>query len=91
MREATTASSTVFRPDFSRMFTPKEKYKFSCPEGRLTISNGRIRLDPTFTSTNIASAMQVSTEIVGCARNAWMVGRALSLASLNQIMSTQTS
>ena len=48
MREATTASSTVFRPDFSRMFTPKEKDKFSCPEGRLTISNGRIRLDPTF-------------------------------------------
>ena len=44
-----------------------------------------------FTSTNIASAIQVSTVIVGCARNAWMVGRALSLTSLNQMMSTQTT
>ena len=48
MQEATTASSTVFRPDFSRMFTPTEEDNFTCPEGRLTISNGRIRLDPTF-------------------------------------------
>ena len=48
MREATRASSTVFRPDFSRMFTPTEGDNFTCPEGRLTISNGRIRLDPTF-------------------------------------------
>lgn len=48
MKEATTASSTVFRPDFSRMFTPTEEDNFTCPEGRLTISNGRIRLDPTF-------------------------------------------
>ena len=48
MREATTASSSVFRPDFSRMFKPKEEDNFTCPEGRFTISNGRIRLDPTF-------------------------------------------
>ena len=48
MQEATTASSTVFRPDFSRMFTPPQEDNFTCPEGRLTISNGRIRLDPTF-------------------------------------------
>ena len=48
MQEATTASSTVFRPDFSRMFKPRENDKFTCPEGRLTLSNGRIRLDPTF-------------------------------------------
>lgn len=48
MQEATTASSTVFRPDFSRMFTPTEEDNFTCPEGRLTISNGRIRLDPKF-------------------------------------------
>ena len=48
MQEGTTASSTVFRPDFSRMFTPTEEDNFTCPEGRLTISNGRIRLDPTF-------------------------------------------
>ena len=86
MREATTASSTVFRPDFSRMFTPKEKDKFSCPEAMAVFV-----WIQHFTSTNIASAIQVSTEIEGCARNAWMVGRALSLASLNQIMSTQTS
>ena len=48
MREATRASSTVFRPDFSRMFRPTEEDNFTCPEGRLTINNGRIRLDPTF-------------------------------------------
>ena len=48
MRETTKASSIVFRPDFSRMFTPTEGDNFTCPEGRLTISNGRIRLDPTF-------------------------------------------
>ena len=48
MREATRASSIVFRPDFSRMFTPTKEDNFTCPEGRLTISNGRIRLDPTF-------------------------------------------
>ena len=48
MREATTASSTVFCPDFSRMFKPTKNDNFTCPEGRLTISNGRIRLDPTF-------------------------------------------
>ena len=48
MREATRAPSTVFRPDFSRMFRPTEEDSFSCPEGRLTISNGRICLDPTF-------------------------------------------
>ena len=48
MREATRASSIVFRPDFSRMFTPTEEDNFTCPAGRLTVSNGRIRLDPTF-------------------------------------------
>jgi len=48
MREATRASSLVFRPDFSRMFRPPQADNFTCPEGRLTISNGRIRLDPTF-------------------------------------------
>ena len=48
MREATKASSIVFRPDFSRMFTPTKEDNFTCPEGRLTISNDRIRLDPTF-------------------------------------------
>ena len=48
MREATRASSMVFRPDFTRMFTPTDGNNFTCPEGRLTINNGRIRLDPTF-------------------------------------------
>ena len=48
MREVTRASSTAFRPDFSRMFTPTEEDNFTCPEGRFSISNGRIRLDPTF-------------------------------------------
>ena len=48
MREATTASSTVFPLDFSGMFPPTEEDNFPCPDGRLTISNGRIRPDPTF-------------------------------------------
>ena len=48
MREASSASSNAFRPDFSRMIRPPHTDNFTCPEGRLTFNNGRIRLDPTF-------------------------------------------
>ncbi|KAL9987492.1 hypothetical protein ACROYT_G001809 [Oculina patagonica] len=48
MREGATRSSSVFRPDFARMFRPPRGDNFTCPEGRLTFNNGRIRLDPTF-------------------------------------------
>ena len=47
MRDETSASSNVFNPDFLRMIRlPQEN--FTCPEGRLTFTNGRIRVDPTF-------------------------------------------
>ncbi|KAJ7389322.1 hypothetical protein OS493_032176 [Desmophyllum pertusum] len=48
MRKRTTATSGVFRPDFSRMVRPPQGDNFTCPEGRLTFNNGCIRLDPTF-------------------------------------------
>ncbi|KAL9987500.1 hypothetical protein ACROYT_G001820 [Oculina patagonica] len=48
MRKGTKASSNVFRPDFLRMVRPPGAENFTCPEGRLTFNNGRIRLDPAF-------------------------------------------
>ena len=48
MRKGTSISSNVFKPDFSRMVRPLPEDNFTCPEGRLTFNNGRIRLDPTF-------------------------------------------
>ena len=48
MRDGTSASSKVFTPDFLRMVKPPLSRNFTCPEGRLTFNNGRIRLDPTF-------------------------------------------
>ncbi|KAJ7389319.1 hypothetical protein OS493_032173 [Desmophyllum pertusum] len=48
MRQGTSASSNVFSPDVSKMVRPPEGDNFTCPEGRLTFNNGRIRLDPTF-------------------------------------------
>ena len=48
MRDVTSASSNVFNPDFLRMTRPPQADNFTCPEGRLTFNNGRIRLDPTF-------------------------------------------
>ena len=48
MRKGTKATSNVFHPDFSRMIRPPQADNFTCPEGRLTFNNGRIRLDPTF-------------------------------------------
>ncbi|KAL9987503.1 hypothetical protein ACROYT_G001825 [Oculina patagonica] len=48
MRKGTSISSNVFRPDFLRMTRPHEGDKFTCPQGRLTFNNGRVRLDPTF-------------------------------------------
>ena len=48
MREGNDAPSNVFYPDFSTMFRTPETNNFTCPEGRLTFNNGRIRLDPTF-------------------------------------------
>ncbi|KAL9987501.1 hypothetical protein ACROYT_G001822 [Oculina patagonica] len=48
MRKGTRASSNVFRPDFLRMVRPPGSKNFTCPEGRLTFNNGRIRLDPAF-------------------------------------------
>ncbi|XP_078352237.1 uncharacterized protein LOC144636906 [Oculina patagonica] len=48
LRKRASASSSVFRPDFTRMVRPPRAENFSCPEGRLTFNNGRIRLDPTF-------------------------------------------
>ena len=48
MRKGTGISSYAFRPDFSRMIRPPQADNFTCPEGRLTFNNGRIRLDPTF-------------------------------------------
>ena len=47
MRDETSASSNVFNPDFLRMIRPPEE-NFTCPEGRLTFTNGRIRVDPKF-------------------------------------------
>ena len=48
MRDGTSASSNVFTPDFSTMMKPSQADNFTCPEGRLTFNNGRVRLDPTF-------------------------------------------
>ncbi|XP_068742524.1 putative leucine-rich repeat-containing protein DDB_G0281931 [Montipora capricornis] len=48
MRVGTSASSNVFKPDFLTMFKPPQAVNYTCPEGRLTFNNGRIRLDPTF-------------------------------------------
>ena len=48
MRDGTSTSSYAFRPDFSRMVRPPQADNFTCPEGRLTFNNGRIRLDPIF-------------------------------------------
>lgn len=48
MRDGTSASSNVFNPDFLTMIKPSQADNFTCPEGRLTFNNGRIRLDPTF-------------------------------------------
>ncbi|KAJ7389320.1 hypothetical protein OS493_032174 [Desmophyllum pertusum] len=48
MRKGTSASTNVFCPDFSKMMRPPGGDNFTCPEGRLTFNNGRIRLDPTF-------------------------------------------
>ncbi|XP_068716350.1 putative leucine-rich repeat-containing protein DDB_G0281931 [Montipora foliosa] len=48
MRVGTSASSNVFKPDFFTMFKPPQAVNYTCPEGRLTFNNGRIRLDPTF-------------------------------------------
>ena len=48
MREGTGTSTNVFNPDFSRMIRPPQADNFTCPEGRLTFNNGRIRIDPTF-------------------------------------------
>lgn len=47
-RQRTVASSSAFRPDFSRMVRPPQAENFTCPEGRLTINNGRLLLDPKF-------------------------------------------
>ena len=48
MRDGISASSNVFSPDFLTMIKPPQADNFTCPEGRLTFNNGRIRLDPTF-------------------------------------------
>ena len=48
MRDGTSTSSYAFRPDVSRMVRPPQADNFTCPEGRLTFNNGRIRLDPIF-------------------------------------------
>ena len=48
MRDNNGASSNAFQPDFSRIIAPPQAENFTCPEGRLTFNNGRIRLDPTF-------------------------------------------
>ena len=48
MRKGTGATSNAFTPDFLRMIRPPQADNFTCPEGRLTFNNGRIRLDPTF-------------------------------------------
>ncbi|KAJ7382426.1 hypothetical protein OS493_035075 [Desmophyllum pertusum] len=48
MRRGKSISSNVCHPDFSRMVRPPHIDNFTCPEGRLTFNNGRIRLDPTF-------------------------------------------
>ena len=48
MRKGTGKSSNVFRPDFLRMVRPPEGDNFTCPQGKLTFNNGRIRLDPAF-------------------------------------------
>ena len=48
MRKGNGISSNIFRPDFLRMIRPPKAINFTCPEGRLTFNNGRIRLDPTF-------------------------------------------
>ena len=48
MRDNNGGSSSAFQPDFSRMIAPPQAENFTCPEGRLTFNNGRIRLDPTF-------------------------------------------
>ena len=48
MREGNSVSNNAFRPDFSRMVRPPKGNNFTCPEGRLTFNNGRIRLDPIF-------------------------------------------
>ena len=48
MRDENDATSNAFQPDFSRMIKPPEAENFTCPEGRITFNNGRVRLDPTF-------------------------------------------
>ena len=48
MRKGTSIKANFFRPDFLRMIRPPGAENFTCPEGRLTFNNGRVRLDPTF-------------------------------------------
>ena len=48
MRKGTSRSADFFRPDFLRMTRPPEGQNFTCPQGRLSFNNGRIRMDPTF-------------------------------------------
>ncbi|KAL9965493.1 hypothetical protein ACROYT_G029299 [Oculina patagonica] len=48
MLKGISISSNLFLPDFLRMTRPPEGNNFTCPQGRLTFNNGRIRLDPTF-------------------------------------------
>ncbi|KAL9965498.1 hypothetical protein ACROYT_G029304 [Oculina patagonica] len=48
MRKGISISSNLFLPDFLRMTRPPEGNNFTCPQGRLTFNNGRIRVDPTF-------------------------------------------
>ena len=48
MRKGTSILANTFQPDFSRMIRPHQGDHYTCPEGRFTFNNGRIRLDPTF-------------------------------------------
>lgn len=48
MKQGIRKSENVLRPDFSRMTRPPVAVNFSCPEGKLTFNNGRVRLDSSF-------------------------------------------
>lgn len=48
MKQGDRKSENVLQPDFSRMTRPPAADNFSCPEGKLTFNNGRVRLDSSF-------------------------------------------